>query len=182
MGILSVRIRRARAGHNHSGILALGYDRLGAAVKGIEGYEVSAVGLGPGSDLQSAQLSGQDLVHRLKSGTKDRGLFSHMGLDAVQILEETDMAQLIDLIVADHLYVHLLLHIFQVGLGSGDRGNTCAGEGNLCGRTEFINHIRVSGLLALGEDIQNMIRMIRVKMVYAVSVVPENTEVLRGRL
>ena len=92
------------------------------------------------------------------------------------------MTELVDLIVADQLVIHLLLDILDVGLGGSDGRNSGAREGNLCGGAEFIYHIRVSSLFTLGKDIQNVARMIRIQVMYTVSIIPVNTEILCSRL
>ena len=92
------------------------------------------------------------------------------------------MTELVDLIVADELVCHLLLDILDIGLGGSDGRNSGAREGNLRGGTELIYHIRVSSLFTLGKDLQNVARMIRIQVMYAVCVIPVNTEILCSRL
>ena len=46
-------------------------------------------------------------------------MFCHLSLDSIKILEEAHMTELVDLIMADKLYVHLFLHIFDIR--EGDR-------------------------------------------------------------
>ena len=58
------------------------------------------------------------------------------------------MTELVDLIVADQLVIHLLLDILDVGLGGSDGRNSGAREGDLCGGAEFIYHIRSIAPLA----------------------------------
>ena len=40
-------------------------------------------------------------------------MFCHLSLDSIKVLEEAHMTELVDLIMADKLYVHLFLHIFD---------------------------------------------------------------------
>ena len=72
------------------------------------------------------------------------------------------MTELVDLIMADKLYVHLFLHIFDIRLGCSDCGDSEPGNVDLRCGTDLIYHIRISGFCTLGEDIKDMIRMIRV--------------------
>ena len=89
-------------------------------------------------------------------------MFCHLSLDSIKVLEEAHMTELVDLIMADKLYVHLFLHIFDIRLGCSDRGDSGSRECDLRCGTDLIYHIRISGLRALRKDIKDMIRMIRV--------------------
>ena len=106
----------------------------------------------------------------------------HMFDHAMDISEETDMTQLVDLVVADGLEAHLLLDILQVVGGGGQGRDAAAGESDLGGGGEFIDHIRIAGPFALGKDLQYMVLPVIIQVVDSVGVIPENTEVLGGGL
>ena len=89
-------------------------------------------------------------------------MFCHLSLDSIKILEEAHMTELVDLIMADKLYVHLFLHIFDIRLGCSDCGDSGARECDLAVEPILYTIIRISGLRALRKDIKDMIRMIRV--------------------
>ena len=105
----------------------------------------------------------------------------HVLYHAVDILEEPGVAQLVYFVVADGLDLHLLADLSQVGVGSADGGDTGAGEADLGSRRELVDHIRVPFLLALHQDLQEIVLFILVEMVDAVSVVPEDPEIFCRR-
>ena len=107
-------------------------------------------------------------------------MLAHVLMDAVQILEETYVAQLVYLVVADGLHGQLLADILQVIRGSRDTGYAGTREADLGGRAEFIHDIRISGLLTLSQNLNQEILIVVIKMMHAVSVVPVDAEVFRG--
>ena len=182
MGILSVRIGCTGSGHYHTGLLACRNDALRAAIHGIKGDKISALRSGPFADAQSSQLFIQDLDYRFKLGTKDICMLSHMLHHAVNVLKETYMAQLIYLVVSDGLDLQLLFDIFQVILRSSQGCNTGTGEADLGCRSKLIYQIRISCALALCQNLNQMVLIMVIQMVYTVGVIPVNTEVLCCRL
>ena len=84
--------------------------------------------------------------------------------------------------MADGLDGHLLLDIFQVIVGSGDRRHAGAGEADLGGGAELVHQIRISGLLAFMQDLQNGILVVVIQMMHIIGIVPVDTEILSGGL
>ena len=109
-------------------------------------------------------------------------MLHHVDLDSVQILEISHMTQLIQLIMADSLNGHLLLDILQVIIRSRNCRHTGTRKADLGSGAEFINHIRISCLFTLGKDFKDIILIVFIEMVYIVSIIPVNTEILCRRL
>ena len=97
------------------------------------------------------------------------------------VLEEHDVAQLIDLVKADHLNAHKLLQIGHVRLRAGKAGDTRARQGDLGGGGIFNDHVGVAVLLAQAEDVVKGDE-VAVKLVDAVGIVPHQQEIRRGGL
>ena len=97
---------------------------------------------------------------------------------AVDILEETHMTQLVQLVMADGLNRHLLFDEVDISLGSADGCHTGTREAYLGCGTELEDHIRVSFLLAGHEDLNQVILLVLIEVMDAISVVPVDTEVL----
>ena len=57
----------------------------------------------PGTDLQSAQLAVENILNCLEFRAQDVGMLSHVLYHAVDILEETHMTQLVQLVMTDGL-------------------------------------------------------------------------------
>ena len=57
----------------------------------------------PGTDLQSAQLTVENILNCLEFRAQDVGMLSHVLYHAVDILEETHVAELIHFIMTDSL-------------------------------------------------------------------------------
>ena len=103
VGILTVGPSGAGRGHDHACLLAAGDDILRAAAQGIEHDEVAAQRVCPCAHAQSAKISFQGAGDDLELGTDDVGVLSHMLNHAVDVAEESDMSELVDLVVADGL-------------------------------------------------------------------------------
>ena len=131
MGILSVRIGCSCPGHHNAGILCQRDNPLRTAIHGIEGNEISSLGLQPGTDLKTSQLPIQNLFHRLELGPHDCSMLFHMLPDSVQIFEKADMTELIQFVMTNGLNGHLLLNILQIIIGRGNRRNAGAREADL---------------------------------------------------
>ena len=106
-------------------------------------------------------------------------MFLHMLFDTVQVLEETYMTQLVDLIMADDLYGHRFLYPVQIVLGCGDTADTCSCKTDLGGGSKFKNHVLFSVCLAHGKHLRQMILLLFliIQMMYTVGIVPVNTEI-----
>jgi len=104
----------------------------------------------------------------------------HLGADAVHILEETHMAQHIHLIEADGLAAQLFEREGDILFGSGEESHAGAREGDLRGGAEHKGHVGRAGLLALVEQVKQ--RHVLIDLMDCISVIPEDTKILRGRL
>ena len=79
---------------------------------------------GPLTDLHIAQFPVKRIDHHFKLRAKQSRMLSHMFMQAVQILEEPHVAQLIQFIVTDGLNRHIFPEIVQVRLRSCHRRDT----------------------------------------------------------
>ena len=73
VGILAVGEGGAGAGEDQANLFASGNDFLGAAVQGVKGDKIAALGVGPGADAQAAQLTFQGAADDLKLGPQNVG-------------------------------------------------------------------------------------------------------------
>lgn len=101
--------------------------------------------------------------------------------DTVNILEEADVAQLVDLVVADGLDAQLFPDILQVVGGCGQRGDPGSRETDLGCGSKFLDQVRVSGPLALRQNLDQMILVMIVQVMHRVRIIPVNTEILCRR-
>ena len=99
----------------------------------------------------------------------------HMGL----VLQEADVAQLVDLVIADGLRAEQTGEVLQVRLGRRHDGHARTGEGDLGRRSKFIDHVGVPGLAAQREHVTEG-NELAVDLVQAVGVVPHQGKVRRG--
>ena len=178
MRVLSIRVGRSGAGHHHSGILCQRNNPLRTSFHGIEGNEVASLGLQPGTDLQSAELLFQNLFHRFKLRTHNRGMLLHMLPDSFQIFEIPDVTELIQLIMADGLNGHLLFDILQIIIRSGNSRNAGTRKADLRCGAEFIYQIRISGFFTFMQNFQDIILIIVVQVMYIIGIVPVDAEIL----
>ncbi len=111
-------------------------------------------------------------------------MLGHMGCDAVGVLQEANMAQLVELVVADGLNAHALLDLGNVLGAGGHSGNAGAGEGYLGSGGELEVAVGVAGLYAGSGDVEQLVLLSRIviKMMHGVGVVPEDAEVFCGAL
>ena len=106
----------------------------------------------------------------------------HVVHHSVNVLEETHVTKLVQLIVSDRLDAHLLADVLQVCRGRRDRRHAGTWEAYLGGGAEFKYHIRVALFFTFHQDLDQVILLVVIQMVDAVCVIPVNTEILRRRL
>ena len=109
-------------------------------------------------------------------------MLAHMLDHAMDILEETYMTKLIYLIIADGLVLHLVTDIIEVVRARRECCETRTREGDLRGRGKLIDHIRITRTLTLGEDLDEVILILIIEVMYTVGVIPVDTEVTCSRL
>ena len=123
----------------------------------------------------------QDLIYGLELRADDGRVFLHMFGQPVDVLEETHVAELVYLVVADRLVLQLIQDVFHI-VGRGcQRGDATSREGDLGGRRDLVDQIGISRALAFRQDLDQVVLLRVVQMMYAVSIVPEDTEVRCGR-
>ena len=105
--VYSVRIGRACARHYYACFFSARNDRLCASGKRIEGDEISALRLRPLTDAETAELVFKYLEYLFELRTENVCVAAHMLVHSIDILEETDVAKLIHLIVSYRLYTEL---------------------------------------------------------------------------
>ena len=108
-------------------------------------------------------------------------MLGHMGQHTGLVLEETDVAQLVHLVIADNHGREPLAHILHRVLAAGDGRNACAREGDLAGGREHKDTIFVAVLLGLVQQ-DGCLNDLIGQVVDDVSLVPENLEIRGGGL
>ena len=91
------------------------------------------------------------------------------------------MAQLVDLVVGDHLHTENAGEVADIGLAGSHAGNAAAGEGDLGGGRKLIDHVRPSRLVAQGQDVRER-DVVAFKLMDAIGVVPDDGKIRGGRL
>ena len=114
MRVISARPGRTGRRHGDAGFGTFQDNFFRAAIHGVEGNEVSAFRIGPSGDPEASQFLFQDALHCLKLRAQDVCVFPHVLHQAVDVLEEADVAQLVDLVVADRLHAELVLDVLKV--------------------------------------------------------------------
>ena len=131
----------------------------------------------PLTDSKSGKFFVKGIQYQLEFRAEDICVFSHVGVKSVKILEESYVAELVQLIMADGLNLHISAEIIQVCLGSCYSCDTGAREAYLGSGCEFINKIRVASLRTLTKNLNQEILIIIIEMMDAVGIIPVNTEV-----
>ena len=91
------------------------------------------------------------------------------------------MAQLIDLILGNHLNAEELAEVGNICRACRDAGNAAAGEGDLGGGGKLKNHVGSSGLFAQGQNVREG-DIFPTELMDAVGIVPHDGEIRSGRL
>ena len=94
--------------------LAMIYNRLCTAIHSIKADKISSVRLSPFSYSKTIKLFGKNLFNHFKLWSDDIRMLTHMLYHTMNILEETYMTELVNLIVSDSLMLHLISYIIQV--------------------------------------------------------------------
>ena len=163
-------------------LLAQGCHTLGTAGHHVQADEVTALGVGPvGNVAAGGQLLGEGRLHCIEAGDQAAAVLGHVGQDAFLVLQETDVAQLVHLIVADDHDREALADVLHGVLAAGDRGDTCTGEGDLAGGSEHEDAVLRAVLLALVQQNGGLDDLIG-QMVDDVGLIPEDLEIGSGRL
>ena len=105
----------------------------------------------------------------------------HQGVNAVDVVEEQDVPQLVQLVGADGLGGDAALQVLDIPLAGGQGGHASAGEGNLRGGGEEQHVVLRAVFQAFGVQIQQGVGGVG-EVVDAVGVVPHDAEVLGGGL
>ena len=109
-------------------------------------------------------------------------MLAHVFDQTVNITEEADMTQLVDLVMTDGLMSQVGQEVIHIVRAGRNRRDTAAREGDLGSRRELIYQIRVSCPLAFCQNLNQIILTVIIEMVHAVGIVPEDTEIICGRL
>ena len=105
----------------------------------------------------------------------------HLRTDTVRILEEADMAQLVELIIADRLGGHAGFDHCDIRIGGRHHSDARAGEADFRGGGHHNHAVRVASLRAFVEHIEHLVGRIG-QIVDAISVIPDDAEILRACL
>ena len=97
----------------------------------VEAYEVASIGLCPFSDPESSEIFLEDIFHRFKLWPEYIRMSSHVLRHTVDILEETDVAELVYLVMSYGLVPELRLYVLQIVGAGGNGRKSASGEGDL---------------------------------------------------
>ncbi len=174
--IVAVRERRTGRGHRDPGILGQLHDPRGESVGGVEADEVAALGVGPGRDVVSAETGLEDLDDLGELRREDRPVLVHQRVHAVDILEEAQVAQLVDLVGSDGPLGEVLEEPRDVGRRAAHERDAGSGERDLGGRG--VDH-RTVGVTRRGTQAEDVGRLglLLGQVVHGVGVVPHDPEV-----
>ena len=105
-------------------------------------------------------------------------------MHAVDVVEVTDVAQLVQFVVADGLHPHMALDIREVRRGRSDRGQARSRERDLGRRNKLIDDVRAAGLCALRKDLRQVVLLflLMIEMVDRIGVIPVDPEIVRRGL
>ena len=101
---------------------------------------------------------------------------------AVNVPEETHMAQLVYLVVANGLHLHLGPDVHQVVLRRRQSGNAGAGEADLGGGGKLVGKVRVACPFALCQNLNQVVLIVVIQVMDGVGIVPVDAEVHGGGL
>ena len=102
----------------------------------------------------------------------------HMDHQSVNVAKIAHVAQLVHLIVADRLDPQLGNDILKVVGRRRQRRDAASGESNLGSGGELVDQVRITRSLALHEDLDQVILLVLIQVMHAVSVIPENSEIV----
>ena len=153
MRINAIREGSSRLCHLHPCLCCLSYNIFCTAFHGVKGDEISALWCGPCSDTCSADLFLQGVFHCLKFRTKDFRVFSHVLMHTFNILEETHVSQLVDLIMTDSLDSHVLSEVSQVSRRGRNRCDSGAREADLRSGNKLVCQIRIASFFTLLQNL-----------------------------
>src|SRR5690606_6267229 len=95
----------------------------------------------------------QLLQHHIELGLQNSAVALHQRTQAVHVLEQADVAQLVDLVRTDGGDAELIGKAGQVGLRGGNEGDARAGKGDLGGRADHIDIVQGAGRVAELDDV-----------------------------
>ena len=100
--ILVVRVSRACTGQHQTCVLAQFRHALSAAGHDIQADKVAALGVGPvGNIAAGGEVGGKSGLDGIEAGHQTAAVLCHVCQNALLVLQEADVAQLVHLIVAD---------------------------------------------------------------------------------
>ena len=103
-------------------------------------------------------------------------MLSHNLQSVFLVLQIEHLAQLVDLVVGNHLHTHQLLHILEIGLRCSHHRHAGPRQGNLGGGGKFKHHIRISCFPAQAQNVREG-HIGAVKFMYTISIVPHQNKI-----
>ena len=106
-------------------------------------------------------------------------MFAHVCMNTVQVLEESYVTKLVQFVMSDRLNSHIFAEIIQVCFGCCYCCDTGTRETDLGCGSKFVNNVRVACFCTFFQDLKKEILFLFfiIKMMYAVSIVPVDTEI-----
>jgi len=101
--------------------------------KGFNTDKVATARFCPLENAKVAELFLKGLYDGVFFGTKDVGVFFHVGENTFPIFEEEGMSELVEFVVANGLNTVVFFEGFEVLFSCGNTGNTTTCKGNLGG-------------------------------------------------
>ena len=127
-------------------------------------------------NAQWPNLPVQPFCHALKFRCHDGCVELHDLQRVRLVLKKTHMAQLVDLVVGDHLHAENTGEVADIGLAGSHAGKAAAAEGDLGGGRKLIDHVRPPRLVAQGQDVRER-DVVALEFVDAIGVVPDDGKV-----
>ena len=111
-------------------------------------------------------------------------MLHHVLVYQCTIVEETSVTQLIYLIITDGLNGHAGQNVLLVILRCNNTSDTTTSIRNLRSRYKLEYEIRITGFFTEIKDVEQVpsLLILCIEVMYAVSVIPEHTEILSCRL
>ena len=177
--VVAARERGARRCQGDARSLGERHDARRGAVEHVEVDEVAAGRVGPLGDLESVEPVGERSSTAANFGAMIAAVPAHVGAHAVGVLEELDVAQVVDLVGADRAHGQVAEPPRHGGPARRERRDARAGEGDLRRRGEHDRAVGVPRGRGEAEDV-GALGLDLGEVVEGVGVVPEDREVGRA--
>ena len=178
-GVEAVGVGCARRSHDDTGLGAERKRPFCRSRHRMIRHKVAAHRTGPAPDAQRRDLGVQCVEDGLEFRCENCRVAAHQLQRVCLVAQVADVAELVDLVIADGLDGNQALQIFLIFDRRRHDRHARAGEGDLRGRGEFVDHVGVSGLAAEGQNVAERDKIAE-NFVDTVRVIPHQREIGRG--